>query len=854
MSARRGSGGPGTELRRPAEARAREHIAPAAADLAGLTPEAARRLLHELQVHQIELEAQNEELRRTQGELEAVRARYFDLYDLAPVGYFTVSAAGLILEANLTLATLLGVDRGALVRQPLRRFILPEDQEACDRHVRALVETGVPQGCEVRLRRAGAADFWARLEGTAARAEDGTPLYRAAVSDISEQRRAQAALGASEAQLRLITDNAHDTIWLMDLDLRMTWISPSVTRQRGFTLAELRALPLERQFTPESAARVRELQARLLSRERLADPTYELSLDVELEVCRKDGSTFWSHLTVTLLRDRLGQPDRLLGVGRDVTERRQAEARFRAVFDRAAEGMLLTDLATRRFEMANPAMCRLLGYSRDELLRLRVEDIHPPEALPLIDAAAATLARGQPAADAELPMKRHDGTVFFAEVGGGLLVLDGRTFMMGCYRDVTERRRLQADLAQADRLASMGMLAAGVAHEINNPLAYVLFNVESLAQDLPRLTGAAQRCAAALRDHVGDEGVAAVAGDGAELLEPAALADAADRAREALEGAQRIREIARSLGTFSRVEQAELAAVDLNTVVEHAATMAHNEIRFRARLVKDLGPVPAVRASAGKLAQVFVNLLVNAAHAIDEGAVERNRITLRTWAEAGEVLAEVADTGVGIPPENLERVFEPFFSTKKLGQGSGLGLSICRTLLAGFGGAIRVESKVGTGTRFVVRLPALREAPAAATAAPAPAAEPVTAARGRILVVDDEEQIRRSLQRLLGTAHEVVAAASGAEARARLEQDQDFDVILCDLMMPELSGMDLHAWLAEAHPALAAKVVFISGGAFTPRGAEYMARVGNLRIEKPFDAGKLVMLVADLVAAARGGA
>jgi signal transduction histidine kinase len=253
----------------------------------------------------------------------------------------------------------------------------------------------------------------------------------------------------------------------------------------------------------------------------------------------------------------------------------------------------------------------------------------------------------------------------------------------------------------------MGMLAAGVAHEINNPLSYVLYNVESLAQDLPKLVGAAKRCFAALHDLVGSEALAEIAGDGALMLQPATLDDAVDRAREALAGSRRIKAISRGLGTFSRVERVERSMVDLRYAIGCAVSMAQNEIKYRARLVEDYGQVPAVLASEGKLSQVFLNLLINAAHATDEGHVEANRIGIRTWTENGSVLAEVTDTGNGIPKENLERIFDPFFTTKPVGEGTGLGLTISHKIVEEHSGFIDVKSEPGKGTSFIITLPSV---------------------------------------------------------------------------------------------------------------------------------------------------
>ena len=394
-------------------------------------------------------------------------------------------------------------------------------------------------------------------------------------------------------------------------------------------------------------------------------------------------------------------------------ELRRSEERFRAIFDHLTEGVLVAIPQTRKFALANRTACAMLSYSEAELLNLGVHDIHPPSALPLVANAYGRRARGVVDAVSDLPVKRKDGTIFFADVHSVLVTLDGRELVVGSFRDVTERKRRQACLAQEDRLASLGLMAAGVSHELNNPLAYVLSNVDTLTRDLPKLFGAVRRCCAALRSQLPAPAFDRVVGEGADLLNPVNLDDLVDCARDALEGTLRIRSLSRILGTFSRVDQLDLSEVSLKNTLEAAATLAHDEIKCRATLVKEFGEVPAVWASEGKLSQVFLNLLVNAAHAIEAGAPARNRITVRAWAEKDQVFAEVADTGRGIAPENLERIFEPFFTTKTSGFGSGLGLTMCKTLVGEFGGDLRVESELGKGSRFVVRLPAVPKAPRA---------------------------------------------------------------------------------------------------------------------------------------------
>ena len=519
-----------------------------------------------------------------------------------------------------------------------------------------------------------------------------------------------------------------------------------------------------------------------------------------------------------------------------------SESRFRGIFDQVMDGILVIDPESTAFIIANQAMWEMLGYTQEELLRLKFGDIHS-KAGPLVPELIRKMNDCEGHVVHDIPLRHGDGREIFFDVNFAPINVDGRRLLMGSFRDVTEKRALQASVAQADRLASMGMLAAGVAHEINNPLAYVLYNVESLTEELPKLVRLMKRCCSTLRNTAGNAAFDELVGEDAELLWPSTLDETIGCAMDALNGTLRIKEIAKGLGSFSRVECNEHTEVDLNYSIDCAINMAFNEIKYRAKLVKDLGLIPLIWASEGKLSQVFLNLLINSAHAVREGGVENNRIGIRTWTEGGNVFAEVSDTGKGIAPEDLTRIFEPFFTTKPVGVGSGLGLAICRSIVADFGGTISVESEVGQGTRFLIRLPQRHSAQAEEEPAVASGRTAVQAVAGRILVVDDDDSIRRMLQRMLGKEHEVVVTASGEEARTVLANDSCFDVIICDVMMPNMSGVELHEWLAVQNPELSERMMFLTGGAFTFSTSEYLKAIPNLRLEKPVDAATLKKFV-----------
>ncbi|HEV7558479.1 MAG TPA: ATP-binding protein, partial [Kofleriaceae bacterium] len=375
---------------------------------------------------------------------------------------------------------------------------------------------------------------------------------------------------------------------------------------------------------------------------------------------------------------------------------------------------------------------------------------------------------------------------------------------------VTERNQLQQQLARSDRLASLGLLAAGVGHEINNPLTYVIANLEELASGSP----------------------------------PGALRD---RAKEALAGAQRVRDIVKDLRSFSRSGPDELALVDVHDAIEDAVKLADHEVSFRARLVRDYGTaIPPVLAHRRGLSQVIVNLLVNAAHAIRGGPVDSNEIRIETRHDGDTVRIAVVDTGKGIPPDQLQRIFDPFHSTKQT--GVGLGLAICHEIVASFAGDIDVTSELGRGSRFRIALPAAKGVVQRPVRVPTELPGEVTADHGRVLVVDDEIEVRGAVSRALGKYFEVVAVRSATEAQTLLVSDPTFDLVFCDLMMPGTSGMALADWLAAELPEVAARIVFMTGGAFIPEAEDYLARTSHPILEKPFLTADLIQLARDTVA------
>jgi CheY-like chemotaxis protein len=382
---------------------------------------------------------------------------------------------------------------------------------------------------------------------------------------------------------------------------------------------------------------------------------------------------------------------------------------------------------------------------------------------------------------------------------------------VGVGHDVTKERLANEQLMISDRMASIGMMAAGVGHEINNPLSAVVANLEMAAAEV-----------AALATHLGGD----------------KLGELADEIRDAYEAAQRVRRIAMDLKVFSSAQAEENGPIDVERVLESAVRMAWNQMRHRARLVKDYRHVPPAMGADARLGQVFLNLIVNAAQAIPEGDAERNEIRLRTRVDGdGRIVIDIEDTGAGIPARVMAQLFTPFVTTKPVGIGTGLGLSICQRLVNAMGGSIWAESTVGRGTVFHVALQPARAVAPAATPTSA-AAKPAAGNAADILVVDDEAMLGTILRRLL-KGHQVTVLTNAREALELIDGGARFDAILCDVMMPVMSGIEFYRALSDRHPDQVRALIFLTGGAFTKETAAFLDFIPNARVDKPFDAAKL---------------
>jgi len=647
----------------------------------------------------------------------------------------------------------------------------------------------------------------------------------ALASEVAERSRAELALRVSEEMFRVAFRTSPEPLTLTRLDDGMVvavndgflelhglkdeevvghrmgdlglWIDP---RERTDLMAELEAT---------GAVRGRDIRLRAAG-----GVTCVLSYSAGVVVLGGVKHALAMGLDVTKERATVAALQRV------TAELRQSEARYRF----AMRSMPVVQWAIDqdgRFTLSEGQGLAALGLRAGEVVGRSVGEVYA--AFPEVIAAYERALAGQ-----SFQLQIDFSAVVFDSHWAPLRDDAGRVVgVAGVALDVTGRRReegarkeAEARLALMERLAATGRLAAGVAHEINNPLTYVQGNLEVLLE---------QRGGAA---------------------DPATLG----LLREALAGARRVRDIVRDLRTFARGGDDAVGACDPAAAARAALDITGNELRHRARLVTRFDPAPRAGIPERRLTQVLVNLLVNACRAIPEGGDGPKEIRVTVREAGGGAVVEVADSGVGMTPEVRARVFEPFFTTRDVGEGMGLGLALSRAMVAEAGGDIEVESEPGRGSLFRVRLPAAQpEAARPADAAPPAGPAPAAPARPlQVLVVDDEPMVARAVARAL-RRHRVEVVGSAAEALARLAAGPPPDAIVCDLMMPEVTGMDLHDRLGAERPELARRMVFLTGGAFTDRARAFVERHHGRVVEKPVDGAELLGLVEAVARPAGAG-
>jgi len=658
----------GTELRRQAE----EQLCATRRDVAAMPVKDVQQLVYELQVHQIELDMQNEELRRTQLELEAARDRYMDLYDFSPAGHLTLDMCGTIVECNLRAATLLGLNRQELIGQSLLRFMEAEDQAIFQRHCREAVKAGAQKTFELQFRNESGVSRWLCLESLAVQEEGGRIAHRrVALLDITDRKQV-------EEQFRLVVESSPNGMLMVDKSGTILLVNRQIEQLFGYERAELIGQSVE-MLVPQ---RMRSHHAGDRDEFFVHSEPRAMGKGRDLYGVRKDGQEFPLEIGLNPIRTPDGM--RVLASVMDISGRKRAEQTLQkerdfidAVLETAGALVVVLDREGRILRF-NRACEQTTGYSSEEVMGRHVWDLFViPDEVAGVKAVFARLRGGDPRSDYENYWKGKGG--FLRRISWSNTVLTDSSgkvdYVVSSGLDITDFKHMQEQLRKTERIAELGTLASGMAHEIGTPMNVILGRAEYLLQ------------------RTADEGM------------KKGLATIVTQI-------ERITKVMNQLLVFARRKAPDRQAVDLGEIMEDSLEMfqermTHGRITVEKAIEANL---PSIHADRDQLIQVVINLVMNSLHAMPEGG----RLRLSLAREGSHLCLGVSDTGHGMPEEIRSKVFDPFFTTKDFGKGTGLGLTVVKGIIEEHGGTIAVESVVDKGTTFWIRLP-LDEAQTAAT-------------------------------------------------------------------------------------------------------------------------------------------
>jgi two-component system, cell cycle sensor histidine kinase and response regulator CckA len=610
-------------------------------------------------------------------------------------------------------------------------------------------------------------------------------------------------LRRSEARSRLLWDTSPLPKWIFHRDtLAFLDVNPAAEALYGYSRVEFLRMTLAKIRQPEPSPRRLALSSAPVGAVHRGISRHQ----------KKDGSVI--EVDVTAVRTTWDGDPVIHATLRDVTEARRAErelraleARYRAVFDNAPLPKLIFDLDTLTLVDANEAAVRFYGYSRQELLARRLSDLRPASEVPrLLEAVSRVGSSAQ--CMGVWTHKKKDGSLADIEVSAHGIELDGRTYGVMTGLDVTEQRRLRAELLQSQKIEAVGQLAGGVAHDFNNVLAAILADAEWI---------------------------------GAQLGPGHPLAEAAEQIRTS---AHRGAAMARQLLLFARRQPAHVTTLSLNTVIKELGRLLGRLLGEHVDVVQQLdGGLGHVRADATQIEQILLNLTVNARDAMPKGGtltIATSNVDQDPRVPAGSWVAlRVTDVGSGIDDATKARMFEPFFTTKEAGRGTGLGLSTVWTIVEQAGGHVLVDSVVGQGSTFTILLPRV------AQVSPSPSAHaslaPAAASGATVLVVEDDDQVRRVVVRSLrAVGYRVLEAAGPGEAmRVAGEGGLKVDVVLTDVVMPGGDGVELAGKLRSLQPG--AGVLFMSGYVGLAEGLD----ASRSFLMKPFTPKQICTAVRD---------
>lgn len=755
-------------------------------------------------------------------------AMYSTLINDAPMGIYMVQKSKFIF-VNPEFQRLTGYTEAELLGKESLELVHPDDRELVVTNAVAMLKGTRHSPYDFRLIRRDGETIWA-METASSIQHNGMRATLGFLVDISRRRATIQSLRDSEEKLRSMFEYTSDGITIVDLEGTITDINEKALKMHGFkSKYEIIGKKVTDFVLTEKAAVWENEMPTIIELSQIEHH--------EMSILKADGSYFVGEISNSVCRDAEGNPTSFVFITRDVTERKQAEAALAlktALLEAAAEttidGILAVNsdwqiiLSNRRFQEMFQIPQTLLDagdyFEVRDILVSRSKD--PDEFMQKIQAVIENLTFKQ-----RYEFETKEGR-FIDRYSSPMLDNKGQYYgRINYYRDITEQvnsvvkeQQLHEEINRASRLASIGEMAAGIAHEINNPLTSVMgFTQLMLGRDIS--------------DDLRSE---------LTIIE---------------QEARRIARIVEGMLTFARGSQTGDELVDINQVISQvlemrAYQMKINDIQQSASLAEGL---PLVKGNNNQLKQVFLNIVLNAEKEMSQAHGQGN-LTVQTEKANDFIRVSITDDGPGIPPENLEKIFDPFFTTSEVGGGTGLGLSICHGIVTAHQGKIYARSQVGQGTTLVVELPLPESAGTADKSATAAGADPDPAAGetpgpsrpARVLIVDDEPLISDLLERVLSDeGFEVVTANTAPVAVEKLNATV-FDLVLMDIKMPLMNGMELYNFICKLNPKMAHKVIFITGDILEPTTSNFFSKYGLPYIPKPIDFDKLDALIKGILA------
>jgi len=807
--------------------------------------------LAELRQRTAELEASEAVHRQTADDLRSQREFSEGLIASMMDGFSVLDANGIHINVNSALCEMTGFSRDELIGVgPPHPYWPPEEYDKINATFQKTLGHEFEEFELIFMRRNGER-FPVILSPSEVKDEHGNTIsYLATIKDISELKQTEEELKKSRNRLeekvyertvelgrineqlrkeiterkqaeelfRTLSESSPVGIYIVQ-DGKFQFVNSQFQRYTGYSENELLGMESLQLVIPEDRNVVKRNAMNMLKGKR--------SSPYEYKIANKRGEVRWILETVASVQ--YGGRQATLGNYMDITERkqteealRQSEERYRTILEEMEDGYYEVDLAGN-YTSFNDATCRAYGYSREEMMGMNYRVYTPKEETERVYKTYNQIYRtGKPNKGFTYEVIRKDGSTGFGELAAfPLRNQEGKIIgFRGVSRDVTERKRMEEERRElerkaqlASRLATVGEMASGIAHEINNPLTGVIGYAQLLMQrqDIPE--------------------------------------DAKKDLKVINDGGQRVAGIVSKMLTFARQYKPQRDYVSINDLIANTLALRAYELEtHNIKVITHLDPeLPATIADGGQLQQVFLNLIVNAETEMDL-AHGKGRLSIKTEKIDDTIRISFKDDGAGISKENMDKIFNPFFTTREVGQGTGLGLSMCHGIIAEHNGRIYAESKSGKGATFVVELPIVTRPEQLELAEPE-VEEAEEAAKAKILVVDDEPTVLSLVSRVLtGEGHEVETIDNADDALEMIESKR-YRLILLDIKMPGMSGTELYKRIHKIAPSLARRIVFITGDVIGARITAFLSSTKAHYIMKPFDAEQLKRAVNRILTA-----